>query len=66
MELENKIAIVTGGARGIGAAIADRYVAEGANRAMSVNPSAPASVATSASNRTSSSPSSARDNAACR
>ena len=30
MKLENKIAIVTGGARGIGAAIVDRYVAEGA------------------------------------
>ena len=30
MKLENKVAIVTGGARGIGAAIVDRYVAEGA------------------------------------
>jgi glucose 1-dehydrogenase len=31
MQLENKAAIVTGGARGIGLAIAQRYVAEGAN-----------------------------------
>jgi glucose 1-dehydrogenase len=30
MKLENKVAIVTGGARGIGLAIAKRYVAEGA------------------------------------
>src|SRR5258708_25945486 len=30
MQLENKAAIVTGGARGIGLAIARRYVAEGA------------------------------------
>jgi glucose 1-dehydrogenase len=30
MQLENKVAIVTGGARGIGLAIAKRYVAEGA------------------------------------
>jgi acetoin reductase-like protein len=30
MKLEGKVAIVTGGARGIGAAIVDRYVAEGA------------------------------------
>ena len=30
MRLENKVAIVTGGARGIGLAIAKRYVAEGA------------------------------------
>ncbi len=30
MQLENKVAIVTGGARGIGLAIARRYVAEGA------------------------------------
>ena len=34
MKLENKIAIVTGGARGIGAAIVDRYVAEGAKVAV--------------------------------
>jgi NAD(P)-dependent dehydrogenase (short-subunit alcohol dehydrogenase family) len=31
MKLRNKVAIVTGGARGIGLAIAKRYVAEGAN-----------------------------------
>jgi D-sorbitol dehydrogenase (acceptor) len=30
MQLENKVAIVTGGAHGIGLAIAGRYVAEGA------------------------------------
>jgi NAD(P)-dependent dehydrogenase (short-subunit alcohol dehydrogenase family) len=30
MQLENKVAIVTGGARGIGLAVARRYVAEGA------------------------------------
>src|SRR6516165_10447005 len=30
MQLEDKVAIVTGGARGIGLAIARRYVAEGA------------------------------------
>ena len=34
MKLENKVAIVTGGARGIGAAIVDRYVAEGAKVAV--------------------------------
>ena len=34
MKLENKVAIVTGGARGIGAAIVDRYVAEGARVAV--------------------------------
>ena len=34
MKLKDKIAIVTGGARGIGAAIADRYVAEGARVAV--------------------------------
>jgi NAD(P)-dependent dehydrogenase (short-subunit alcohol dehydrogenase family) len=34
MKLENKIALVTGGARGIGAAIADRYVTEGARVAV--------------------------------
>jgi len=34
MKLKDKIAIVTGGARGIGAAIADRYVAEGARVAI--------------------------------
>ena len=31
MKLENKVAIVTGGAHGIGLAIAKRYVAEGAS-----------------------------------
>ena len=30
MKLKNKVAVVTGGARGIGAAIVERYVAEGA------------------------------------
>ena len=30
MKLENKVAIVTGGAHGIGLAIAKRYIAEGA------------------------------------
>src|SRR5215470_8356216 len=30
MQLENKVAIVTGGARGIGLAVARRYAAEGA------------------------------------
>jgi NAD(P)-dependent dehydrogenase (short-subunit alcohol dehydrogenase family) len=30
MKLENKVAIVTGGAHGIGLAVAKRYVAEGA------------------------------------
>ena len=34
MKLENKVAIVTGGARGIGAAIVNRYVAEGAKVAV--------------------------------
>ena len=34
MKLKDKIAIVTGGARGIGAAIVDRYVAEGARVAV--------------------------------
>ena len=34
MKLKNKVAIVTGGARGIGAAIVDRYVAEGAKVAV--------------------------------
>lgn len=34
MKLENKIAVVTGGARGIGRAIAERYVAEGAKVAV--------------------------------
>ena len=34
MKLKDKIALVTGGARGIGAAIADRYVAEGARVAI--------------------------------
>jgi len=34
MKLEDKVAIVTGGARGIGAAIVDRYVAEGARVAV--------------------------------
>ena len=34
MRLKDKVAIVTGGARGIGAAIVDRYVAEGARVAV--------------------------------
>jgi NAD(P)-dependent dehydrogenase (short-subunit alcohol dehydrogenase family) len=34
MKLKDKIALVTGGARGIGAAIADRYIAEGARVAI--------------------------------
>jgi NAD(P)-dependent dehydrogenase (short-subunit alcohol dehydrogenase family) len=34
LKLENKIAVVTGGARGIGRAIAERYVAEGAKVAV--------------------------------
>lgn len=34
MKLENKVAIITGGARGIGQAIATRYVAEGAKVAV--------------------------------
>jgi acetoin reductase-like protein len=34
MKLNDKVAIVTGGARGIGAAIVDRYVAEGARVAV--------------------------------
>jgi NAD(P)-dependent dehydrogenase (short-subunit alcohol dehydrogenase family) len=34
MKLEDKVALVTGGARGIGAAIAGRYVAEGARVAI--------------------------------
>ena len=34
MKLKDKVAIVTGGARGIGAAMVERYVAEGANVAV--------------------------------
>jgi len=34
MKLANKVAIITGGARGIGAAMVDRYVAEGAKVAI--------------------------------
>ena len=34
MKLKNKVAIVTGGSRGIGFAIVDRYVKEGAKVAI--------------------------------
>jgi NAD(P)-dependent dehydrogenase (short-subunit alcohol dehydrogenase family) len=34
MKLKDKVALVTGGARGIGAAIVDRYIAEGARAAV--------------------------------
>jgi D-sorbitol dehydrogenase (acceptor) len=34
MKLKDKVAVITGGARGIGAAIVDRYVAEGARAAV--------------------------------
>jgi len=37
VKLKDKIALVTGGARGIGAAIADRYVADGARVAIGGN-----------------------------
>ena len=33
-KLENKIVVVTGGARGIGRAICERYIAEGARLAV--------------------------------
>jgi D-sorbitol dehydrogenase (acceptor) len=37
MKLKEKVALVTGGARGIGAAIVDRYVAEGGRAAVDIS-----------------------------
>src|SRR5215470_9837277 len=48
MQLEHKVAIVTGGARGIGLAVARRYVAEGAKVVIADVDAAPGEAAASA------------------